>query len=263
MNKLGNNFWVAGLLCCFVPALASAQSRVQIGLSGLDNEVKVSSAGTPIGQFLLAEQTKIARADGTFLVDKSEAIRVSDTVVNAGTGRSQWAASDDALFAVGPESALRVNQYTMPKGGNPGVIDLTLVRGGFRSIAGALGQGGNQYRVKTQAAQLDVKGADFWAIQCANDCYTSDHKKLPDGLFVGVNSGTVKIVNSFGSLDLGPGQFARVASPAAMLAALPPVYAGFSASFVFALGIAQLFEPLRIEAYINLSLGSPSSPSTP
>lgn len=243
MGKIMNKLWVVGVACLLAPTLSSA--------------VVSGAGGSPIGRFILAENAKVIRADGTFTASKKDSVRSLDTISVPLAGKAQWWTTDDSLFAIGPGSALQVNQYVRPGGGGTGVLDLTLQRGGFRSIAGALGKGGNQYRVQTQYARLDVNGADFWAIQCAGDCYDSNKKPLPDGLFVGVNQGTVTVSNTMGSLNLGPGQFARVASPPATIPKLPVIYARFSGAFRFGSGLDVLFEEFRIESGIEQELPVP------
>lgn len=213
--------WMGLLLMCSLFPLSAA----------------IAADGAPNGRFMLAENATLQHRGQLINVKKGQVIGSGDTVSTPLTGKAQWWMQDDTVFALGHSSSLRMDQFQLPGAGGSGKAELTLNRGGFRSIAGALGRGNNQYRVNTRNATLDIKGADFWVIQCSGDCYNSANEQLPDGVFVGVDHGSVEVANALGTISLGAGQYARVASPPTAQPAAPLVYAGYSEEFIFRFGV--------------------------
>lgn len=216
-----------------------------------------AAAGNPSnGRLMVVENATLQHSGQLINAKKGQILGAGDTVSTANTGMAQWWMQDDTLFALGHNSSLRMDQFQLPGSSGSGKAELTLNRGGFRSVAGALGRGDNQYRVNTRNARLDIKGADFWVIQCSSDCYSSTNELLPDGVFVGVEHGSVEVANDLGSVSLGAGQYAQVASPPTAQPAAPAVYAGYAEEFIFrfGIGIGDTFdEASRIE---RLSLPS-------
>ncbi len=122
-------------------------------------------------------------------------VGVGDTILTTDTGTTQWKMSDDSMFAIAPESGFRINKYALPSSRNPeGVASYTLLQGAVHAITGKIGKSAAvntprgvytvteghftpanlikvvaapaaPFTLKTGAAAITAKGADFTAVQ--------------------------------------------------------------------------------------------------
>jgi hypothetical protein len=122
--------------------------------------------------------------------------------------------ADGGLIALKPSTEFVIDDFSYAgsdadtgSAENPDRSFFSLVKGGFRSITGAVGQKDKSaYRVRTPVATIGIRGTDYDAIYCDSACETGS-----TGLYVGVTQGGVVLTNSAGSLELGPGQYGYVA----------------------------------------------------
>jgi len=96
-----------------------------------------------------------------------------------------------------------------------------LLRGGLRTVTGAIGRNDPEnVEVRTPVATLGIRGTDFEVRMCAGDCLDVDPAPR-DGLYAGVNRGTVVIMNAAGEVVSTAGQFAFVANLGMLPSSLP------------------------------------------
>jgi len=141
-----------------------------------------------------------------------------DLVITEANGRAQIRMSDGGLIALRPGSELLIEAF-LYSGGSDASADgqrqdrsfFKLLKGGLRSITGAVGQAEKEaYRVETPVATIGIRGTDYLAYLCDANCAAGG--VLNAGLHVAVNSGGVRISNSKGSIDVDPGEAAYVGS---------------------------------------------------
>lgn len=150
------------------------------------------------------------------------------------TGRTQIRMNDGAMIALQPGSSFVIEEYQLPESTpaspaetlvpataspdplavapaptrtSPGGRALfSLLKGGFRTITGLIGKGGQDvYLLKTPAATIGIRGTDYSATYCSGNCGSA-----PTGLYVGVSSGKIVVTNNSGSLSLGDNQYGFV-----------------------------------------------------
>jgi hypothetical protein len=122
---------------------------------------------------------------------------------------------DGALVILRPSSELVVEQYRYSSAAQTGSAAaqtphsvMSLVRGGLRAITGTLGKANPEaYEMQTAVATIGIRGTDYSALYCAEDCGDPD---IAPGLYVGVAEGRVFVRNAAGLLDLAPGEHAFV-----------------------------------------------------
>lgn len=97
------------------------------------------------------------------VVAKGSALAEGDTVATAPQGFAVVEYTDGAKITLRPDSTLTINQY------NQNAVVHTLVKGGLRSVTGAIGKA-NPAAVKYQAgtATLGIRGTTFDARLCQN-----------------------------------------------------------------------------------------------
>lgn len=150
---------------------------------------------------------------------KGAEVDSGDTVITASNGRVQLQMADGGLLALRPSTEFVIEQFQLGSEAPADVLAgkseprsfFVLVKGGFRSITGAIGkENKSNYRVKTPVATIGIRGTDYDALYCANDCGAYSRavgRTVNNGLYVGVNSGGVSMKTGVGALDLDSGQF--------------------------------------------------------
>ncbi len=149
---------------------------------------------------------------------KGEAVQSGDKVVTSVNGRVQLRMADGGLLAISPNSEFLIEEYNYAAGqgaervaaNNEPRSFYVLLKGGFRSITGAIGKENKAaYRVRTPVATIGIRGTDYTAVFCSGDCVGGKR----DGLYVSVAEGGVFMKNKAGMLALEPGDFGFVAGP--------------------------------------------------
>ena len=138
-------------------------------------------------------------------------INTGDSVLTGINGRAQIRMQDGALFDIRPNSEFLIENYAFNQNENlltSSVSDnenkgfYRLVRGGFRAVSGLIGKRNKKnYRVRTPVATIGIRGTDYTAILCEQNCGVNG-----SGLYLSVASGGVVIGNDAGSLDIDVGQ---------------------------------------------------------
>jgi hypothetical protein len=185
---------------------------------------------------------RLLSADGGVLIQRGvqtnvgqagSLLGVGDTVLTTDTGSAQWQMSDDSIFAMAPDSGLKINRYELPSQSNrSGVASYTLLQGAVRTITGKIGSvvaaadtapqpmfassnGGfnpaylikvaaspaSAYALKSAFAVVSTQSADFAASQSVKQ------------FAMIVNQGTASACSGGGCTTVGAGQALVVSCP--------------------------------------------------
>lgn len=124
----------------------------------------------------------LQKPDGTIQpIATGAAFDAGDVLSTGRDSVAQLEFSDGSMVALRPNSQLRVERYSYrleaPKLDN---LVLRLVKGGLRAVTGLIGKRGNQdaYRVGGLTATIGVRGTEFTARLCGEDC-AQEAGKLP------------------------------------------------------------------------------------
>lgn len=125
-----------------------------------------------------------------------------------GNSLLQLRMDDGALITLRSGTEFRIDTYRLAAPGQPGRALLRLLKGGLRTITGALGRfDRGEYAMLTPVATIGIRGTDFTTLLCNNDCLTRDN-----GLHARVTVGAILIRNHDGvELLLTEGEYAYVA----------------------------------------------------
>lgn len=122
--------------------------------------------------------------------------------------------SDGGIMLLRPATKLIVEKYKYPKKG-VGKSVTNLVKGGLRAVTGVIAKRNrDNYKLKTPAATMGVRGTDFTVRFCNGDCTDLEAYGAPapdDGLYTGVNKGGIVLANAGGSQLYKVGQFGYIA----------------------------------------------------
>lgn len=116
---------------------------------------------------------------------------VGDTLVTGPEGRAQVRFIDGAVVSLRPETELNIQKYRYGKSKADEGSLMTLIKGGFRTITGAIGK--ENYKLITNLATIGIRGTHYEAVIENNQ------------LFVALWDGGVTVSNNAGQIDLGLG----------------------------------------------------------
>ncbi len=145
------------------------------------------------------------------------------TVIADKNGKAQIRMKDGGFLAVRPNTELKIDEYAFNDKGREDKGVVSLLKGTFRSISGAIGKNKPEnVVVKTPVATIGIRGTDHEpAYFPANDASFSPDIK--PGLYDKVNAGVTFIANRTGKVFLGPSQAGFVASPDSAPVKLPAI----------------------------------------
>ena len=177
-----------------------------------------NAAGNAIFVFGKAQ---VFAADGSArALSKGGELFEGDRIVTGVNGRVQIRMGDGGLLALRPATEFLIEAFHYPQnqdddfGVQREASFFALLKGGFRSITGAVGKKDKEaYRVRTPVATIGIRGTDYDAMLCAGDCAALSAavgQPIADGLYVGVNSGAVRVMNESGFVDLEMNEFGVV-----------------------------------------------------
>ncbi len=126
-------------------------------------------ASTPIMANTEAGKTIITRGDVTAheqaqtprsLKRRSPIFNV-DTVNTLANSKAQFRMSDGSLLAVKENSQVNIAQYNYQDGADNNSMVIELVKGGLRSVTGAIKENSGSYELKTPVGSIGIRGTHF------------------------------------------------------------------------------------------------------
>ena len=136
-------------------------------------------------------------------------IRVGDSIVTGAQSHAQLRFSDAALVALKPDSEFRIEtfEFSGKTTGNERAV-FRLVRGGFRTVTGSIGQiNKDRYQVLTTQATIGIRGTHYALQSCgAGQCVDRGAAARP-GLYGGVFDGIVAVASTLGSADYAADEY--------------------------------------------------------
>ena len=162
-----------------------------------------------VSSFLHAQQnagkTIVARGqvDATNEMDSRQLKRRSpvfleDKVTTGQKSNTQLRMIDGGLLSLQQESVLVVNEYRFNQQDNDDSVSLELIKGGLRTITGALAKGNDNYKLQTPVASIGVRGTHYETELLEGDLYLA--------VWDGVIDVAVTVGNKPKTFSLGDGQ---------------------------------------------------------
>ena len=154
-------------------------------------------------QFVSGEARVILRDGSSRPAQKGFELNEGDTVVTGRGASAQLRMSDDGLIALRPDSQLQIDTYRF-SGREDGTERsvLALVRGGFRTLTGAIGRANkSNYTVRTPNATIGIRGTDHETVFIAPPAPGEAALGTP-GTYNKVNTGSTFVETSSGRINL-------------------------------------------------------------
>ena len=169
---------------------------------------------------------------------KGDPVRSSDAIITGSAARAQLLMSDGARIAIRPDSRIVIDEYVYAAASSGAAVAtssdssvISLVKGGFRSITGAIGKENPQnYEVRTAVGVLGIRGTNFAVLLCGN-CNSAPGVPpgtvVPQGLYIMVNEGRIVFRNELGAVEAAAGEFIFIpfdSRQPTRLESTPPVF---------------------------------------
>lgn len=169
----------------------------------------------------VAGQVTVAGADGAIRTLEKDAPIFSGDIISTGpNSRVRILFSDEGVIFLRPSSRFVIDSYKHTGNVQQDESRFSLVKGGFRSVTGAIGHANkDKVKIKTPVATIGIRGTDHEGRYCAGDCLdlTDIGVSAPaNGLYTATNAGRTVV----GKKQFGPGQYGYT-SPAKVTVRLP------------------------------------------
>ena len=186
----------------------------------------VSAAATVAGRVILAtgKATAVLAGKTDRVLKRGSNVFEGDTVKTDDKSYLKIKYTDGGFMMIRPSSQIVIEKYVPLEKGEGSQIT-NLVKGGMRVVTGAIGKANHDnVMVKSTPATIGIRGTDWTMRVCAADCVDLAQLGVPvpsNGLYTGVNFGSIAIQNQFGILITSQGQYAYVKGPNSKPTKLP------------------------------------------
>lgn len=193
------------LIACSRHRLAVGCRQLQhgalIGIFAVSGFLSGSPAfAADIGRVLLAAGEAFAVREGKpELLARGSAIQARDTLRTGAASNLQVRFTDESILSLRENTEIRIDDYRFA-GKEDGTerAFFRLLKGGFRTITGIIGRTNHDhYRMGSAIATIGIRGTDYAATLCQEDCVASTGQSVRDGLYgrvIGVSHGTSRII---------------------------------------------------------------------
>ncbi len=151
---------------------------------------------------------------------KGGEVNEGDSVISAASGSAQLVMVDNGILAIRPDTRMKIDEYKY-SGKEDGTERsfFSIVKGGFRSITGAIGKTHKEnYRIKTPAATIGIRGTDSETVHIVVPM-----PAVPEGTYNKVNQGAT-VMNGTAIAPNQVGYTPNLQTPAVILPAMPPIF---------------------------------------
>ncbi len=179
-------------------------------------------AAEPAGKVdAVVGQVTVAGADGAIRsLAKDNPVFAGDIISTGPNSRVRIVFSDEGVIFLRPSTRFVIDSYKHSGDKQQDESKFSLVKGGFRSVTGAIGQANkDKVKIETPVATIGIRGTDHEGRFCAGDCLDLTNIGVsapPDGLYTATNVGQTVV----GTQQFGPGQYGFT-TPAKVTVRLP------------------------------------------
>ena len=187
------------------------------------------------GRFLLAVgDVVVARGPTEIRAATGTEVQSGDTIRVGPASNAQIRLTDESIVGLRPGTLFRLDEFAYSGQGDGNERSLfTLLKGGFRTVTGAIGRlhSRERYAVRTPTATIGIRGTHYTVVHCDNDCGTLNRvslaaldsiaqsdaapgvgQSIPNGTYGGVTDGRIEVVNQTGEHEFAANTFFYVAN---------------------------------------------------
>src|SRR5467141_680370 len=168
------------------------------------------------GRFLLAVgDVVVARGQDEIRAATGTVVQSGDTIRVGQASNAQIRLTDESIVGLRPGTIFRLDEFAYSGQGDGNERSLfTLLKGGFRTVTGAIGRlhSRERYAVRTPTATIGIRGTHYTVVHCDDDCGGADRGSISNGTYGGVTDGRIEVVNQTGEHEFAANTFFYVAS---------------------------------------------------
>src|SRR5467141_468483 len=168
------------------------------------------------GRFLLAAgDVVVARGQDEIRAATGTVVQSGDTIRVGQASNAQIRLTDESIVGLRPGTIFRLDEFAYSGQGDGNERSLfTLLKGGFRTVTGAIGRlhSRERYAVRTPTATIGIRGTHYTVVHCDDDCGGADRGSISNGTYGGVTDGRIEVVNQTGEHEFAANTFFYVAS---------------------------------------------------
>ncbi|MDB3855965.1 FecR domain-containing protein, partial [Halieaceae bacterium] len=168
------------------------------------------NAFAEVGRILFAVGPVSIEREDVFKVKKGALIEEGDVIITGKKARVQLLMADGARVAVRANSRFQIEAYRLPATApstvatnlDEGEATMRLLKGGMRTITGAIGKGNNKdvYQMHTPVATLGIRGTQYEV--------TINSATL--AAVIGVTTGAIVTITDEGTTNYAAGEFVAI-----------------------------------------------------
>ncbi|GAB6039760.1 FecR family protein [Endothiovibrio diazotrophicus] len=157
------------------------------------------AAAEPAGKLLMARGQVTAVAPGGDIrsLQRGDVVYPGETLATGPNSSLRIRFSDGAFLFLRPGSRFRIDEYRDAGTPEQDKSVFSLLKGGFRSITGAIGHRDKEnVKIGTPVATIGIRGTDHQGRYCQGDCIDLMNRGVqppPDGLYTGTTSGATSV----------------------------------------------------------------------
>jgi len=87
--------------------------------------------------------------------------------------------NDGTRMTLRPNTTMRIDEFVLDQPGKSDSLVMNLLKGGLRVVTGAISKRGTAARLSTPTATVGIRGTDFDARLCADDCRAENRRPVP------------------------------------------------------------------------------------
>lgn len=142
-------------------------------------------------------------------------LQIGDVVWVGDRALVQLRFTDESLVALRANTVFRIDDYRLAGGAaDQERLAVSLVKGGLRTVTGLIGKARpSNVSLTTPTAVVGVRGTQFAALHCADDCIRADGRLERNGTYGGVTDGRIGVVNPGGDVEFGQQEYFYVMDP--------------------------------------------------
>lgn len=157
------------------------------------------AAAADVARVLLAAGDTVAVRDNqTIKLTFGSTIQDKDVLRTGPASNLQARFADESIISMKQNSELRIDEFRFAgKEDGSERAFFRLLKGGLRTVTGLIGRANNKnYAMTTATATIGIRGTDYAATLCQQDCRNNDGTQAKDGLYgrvLGLSHGTNRI----------------------------------------------------------------------
>lgn len=162
--------------------------------------LSAAASGAPVGRVLLASgDVSAQRAGQKVPLSRNAEVMEGDVLQTGERSALQVRFNDESMASLRANSQLKVDAFQYNKTPATDQMNVSLVKGGLRTVTGLIGQANqNGFALKTATATIGIRGTHFTALACEDDCTNPDGSPAANGTYGGVTDGKIGVANASG-----------------------------------------------------------------